>query len=308
MHDCIITLLNDQIDKWKLLSDNYEQFDNAPTEKILFNNVFWEGHKILLNYRKASLSADLQAIANGERQCFLCANARPSQQRAITWENYEILSNPYPASDVHYTIVNRDHTPQQLGKRIIDMARITRIMPDCCIFYNGPQCGASAPDHMHFQAVDIHEAVNFMYKPDYLIDSIKIGKSCLYIPRANMTAFGHFILVIKKDSDIMPLFDIVLATFPEHDGYEPMMNVIAFKMGGTTRIVIIPRKHHRPQCYGTGPDQMLISPASLEMMGKFITSRQEDYDRLDEPTMQHIYDEVGYTNMEFLEFVKRLPK
>lgn len=304
----IIELLNNQIEEWKLLSDNYNTYDNAPCEKILFGKEFWTGHKILLNYRKASLSADLKAIAAGERPCFLCPNARPALQRAIIWDDYEILCNPYPASEVHYTIVNRNHIPQRLGERIIDMARLTRVMPECCIFYNGPQCGASAPDHMHFQAVDKQETVNFMYLPDYLIDSVKVGKSRLYVPRANLTAFGHFILDIKKDSDIMPLFDIVLASFPEYDGDEPMMNVLAFKLGGTTRIIIIPRKRHRPQCYGTDAGQMLISPASLEMMGKFITSRQEDYDRLDEPTMQRIYDDVGYSSLEFLEFVKRLPK
>ena len=85
-----------------------------------------------------------------------------------------------------------------------------------------------------------------------------------------------------------------------------MMNVVAFMMGMTTRIVIIPRTSHRPSCYGSESDRMLISPASLEMMGKFITSRHEDYDRLDEQTIQLIYDEVGYTTAEITGFIKTI--
>ena len=302
----INTLFYSQLDEWRLLSDNYDIYDQSPYDELLFSKVFWEGCKIQLNYRKASLSADLKAIADGRRPCFLCDNARPAEQRHVSWENYKILVNPYPASDIHFTIMNSNHTPQYLGERIVDMARLTRIMPDCCIFYNGPKCGASAPDHMHFQAVAIREAVNFMRATEYLTEICHIGKSRLYIPKSNMAAYGHFILEIKEDADIMPMFDLIQSSMPGSDESEPMMNVVAFKMENTTRIVIIPRKSHRPSCYGCGSGQMLISPASLEMMGKFITSRREDYERLDEQTMQLIYDEVGYTTSEVMGFIKTL--
>ena len=86
------------------------------------------------------------------------------------------------------------------------------------------------------------------------------------------------------------------------------MNVATFRINGAIRIAIMPRKRHRPLCYGAGEGQMLVSPASIEMMGKFITSRQEDFDRLDEPTMQRIYDDVAYTHDEFINFLKRLPE
>lgn len=306
IQDDINTLFDNQLDEWQLLSDNYDIFDKSPYDKIFFSDVFWEGNKILLNYRKASLSANLKTIADGLRPCFLCDDVRPAEQRNVNWENYKILVNPYPTSDVHFTIINRDHTPQHLGERILDMARLTRILPSCCIFYNGPECGASAPDHMHFQAVDIHESANFMRTVKYMTEICHIGKSRLYIPKPNMAPYGHFILEIKEDADIMPMFDLIISSMPKSDGYEPMMNVVAFKMGETTRIVIIPRKRHRPACYGNEGDRMLISPASLEMMGKFITSRHEDYDRLDEQTMQLIYDEVGYTTAEIMGFIKTI--
>lgn len=306
LQDNVIDLLNDQIEEWPLLGNNYEIYDNAPCDKILFDDLFWEASKVLLNYRKTSLSADLQAIAQGQRPCFLCKDARPAEQRTVAWNEYEILVNPYPASDVHFTIVNQNHTPQHLGERILDMARLAHILKGCCIFYNGPRCGASAPDHMHFQAVDIEEAINFSIVEDYLTELGRVGKSRLYIPHKNMSPFGYYIMDIKKDADIPVMFEQVLSTLPVSDDGEPMMNVIAFQNGSTTRIIIIPRRQHRPSCYGSDSGRMLVSPASLEMMGKFITSTESDYDRLDEKTMTSIYHEVGYTHEEFAEFINKL--
>lgn len=308
LQDNVIDLLNNQIEEWPLLRNNYEVYDNAPSERIYFNDLFWEASKVLLNYRKASLSANLQAIAKGQRPCFLCKDARPSQQRSILWNGYEILANPYPASDIHFTIVNRDHTPQHLGERILDMAGLAHMLESCCIFYNGPRCGASAPDHMHFQAVDIEEAINFSIKAEYMTELGKAGKSRLYAPHKNMSPFGYYLMDIKKDADIPVMFEQVLSTLPCADDGEPMMNVIALQAGSSTRIAIIPRRQHRPSCYGTAPGQMLVSPASLEMMGKFITSTTDDYERLDEQIMTNIYHEVGYTHEEFTEFINRLPK
>lgn len=307
IHDRIDEMYAGQLnDGWNLLTDNCRVYDDAPYEEILFGKCFWEASKIQLSYRKGSLSANLTEIANGERPCFLCRKARPKEQEAVEWNDYEVLANPYPASDLHLTIVCKEHTPQHLGERLRDMAELARILPEYAIFYNGPKCGASAPDHMHFQAVSLGEAANFSTKRQFLIEGPKVGKSRIYIPKPNMTAFGYFILDVKTDADILPMFDVILKTLPPSDDEEPMMNVIAFGISDATRIIIIPRKSHRPKCYGTGPGQMLVSPASVEMMGKFITSRREDFDRLDEPTMQSIYDDVAYTGDEFLEFVKRL--
>ena len=303
-----INLLKTQIDEWPLLGDNYGTFDAARCDEIHFGEKSWTGRRILLDYRKTSLTANLKAIAAGERPCFLCAHARPQQQRALTWKDYEILCNPYPASRIHFTIVNRTHTPQALGVRIADMAALSRIIPDSCIFYNGPKCGASAPDHMHFQAIAIEEAANLMVKPASMTELLKVGRSRLYATRPDQSAFGYFIMDIENSADIIPLFNTVLATMPCTGDEEPMMNVATFRINGAIRIAIMPRKRHRPLCYGAGEGQMLVSPASIEMMGKFITSRQEDFDRLDEPTMQRIYDDVAYTHDEFINFIKRLPE
>ncbi|MDE6065774.1 MAG: DUF4922 domain-containing protein [Duncaniella sp.] len=305
VHDIVENTFSSQVEEWDMLKNNYEIFNEALSDEILFEKCFWSAGKILLSYRKASLSANLSAIENGERPCFLCRSARPAEQRSVEWKDYEILANPYPASDLHLTIVCKEHTPQRIVNRITDMAELARMLPEYAIFYNGPKCGASAPDHMHFQAVNLVDVANFNIKHEHLIEGPKVGKSSIYFPRPNMTPFGYFIMDVKTYADTQPMFERILRTFPDCDD-EPMMNVVAFRVPGATRIVIIPRKNHRPECYGTGNDQMLVSPASIEMMGKFITSRREDYDRLDEGAMQEIYNDVAYTTTEFIEFAKRL--
>ena len=297
----------EQIEEWDVLVNNFLIYDNAPYKQVMFNNRFWLADKIQLSYRKSSLSADLSAIANGERPCFLCRYARPKEQKAVEWKDYEILANPYPASNLHLTIVCKEHTPQHLGARIKDMVELARMMSEYAIFYNGPKCGASAPDHMHFQAVSIGEASNFDVLRKYLIEGPQVGKNRIYFPLPNITAFGYIVLEVKTYADILPMYDMVRNLLPHNiQEDEPMMNVVAFRVPGATRVVIIPRKNHRPKCYGTDAGQMLVSPASMEMMGKFITSRKEDFERLDEATMQSIYDDVAYSVDEVMEFVKSL--
>lgn len=309
LQDKADALFDSQIEHFQLLSDNYNIYDQAPSGEILFDNCFWITEKVLLSYRKASLSADLDSIAKGERACFLCRSARPAQQESVEWNDYEILVNPYPVDALHFTIVNKDHIPQSLGGRIFDMVRLANALPEQAIFYNGPKCGASAPDHMHFQAVDRESAANFAIKKDYLIPCAKIGETRIFTSLPNMSPFGYFLMCVKSYKDIMPAYNAIISSLSEGNNVsEPPINVVAIDFGNETRVAIIPRKRHRPKCYGTGEGQMLISPASLEMMGRFITSRAEDYERLDEKTMAAIYSEVAYSHEEIAEISKKLSK
>ena len=300
-------LINKQLDEWQLFIANYNKYREACFGKIIFDNVPWKAGKILLNYRKGSITADLKAIGNGERPCFLCKSARPEQQRWIDWEDYEILVNPYPVSSIHFTIASKKHAPQILDDRIVDMVKLTRIFQNGCVFYNGAKCGASAPDHMHFQVVDTAISDNFTSDLKCFDEGPAIGDSKIYMPHEDTTPFGYYLMEINSDKDIIPIYKTVVDSLPVNgDSPEPMMNVIAFRMGDTTRVVVIPRKKHRPSIYGSEAGMMLISPASIEMTGTFITSRHEDFGRLDNELTQMIYNEVGYTHDEFMDFKTRL--
>ncbi len=304
--------VDEELSAWPLAAQNYDYLnkitDNRQTIESFDEKIGerpWYIEKLLCSHRKASLSAKVDQKSLSERPCFLCKANRPEEQGAIEWENYEILLNPYPIGDPHFTIASKLHEPQRIAGRIKDMARLARMMPWCCVFYNGPLCGASAPDHLHFQATEQMLCANTWTPKKNLTQVIRLGKSTLYAPTPSNSLFPYFIIDSASDRDLSEIFDIVYNALPQADP-EPMMNVVAMKTEGRMSVAIIPRRRHRPSFYGTGPDEMLISPASAEMLGLFITSRQEDFDRLDLQTVRRIYDEVTLSPEEFSEVIDRI--
>lgn len=103
--------------------------------------------------RVVSTAAKVDAASIAARRCFLCGANRPPQQLALEWEDMEILVNPFPIFPGHLTIAAKAHTPQTMLGRTDQMRRLSRELPGYTIFFNGARAGASAPDHMHFQAV-----------------------------------------------------------------------------------------------------------------------------------------------------------
>lgn len=112
------------------------------------------GYKVQFNPSRAvSTAAKVDAASVAARRCFLCAANRPEQQISLPWEDLEILVNPFPIFPEHLTIAAKEHTPQSLRGRVEQMRRLSKELPGYTVFFNGAKCGASAPDHMHFQAV-----------------------------------------------------------------------------------------------------------------------------------------------------------
>lgn len=300
---------NTEVDNWKLLSDNLDLLnDSIDNEKELMqisDENHWGAYCRLVNYRKGSLTAKIDKKSIEKRPCFLCEENRPEDQGVLEFEDYEILANPYPIADLHLTIAHKEHRPQRIKGRIKDMARIARLMPGNCVFYNGPLCGASAPDHLHFQALQESIAMNMWRPVAELEEILKIGKSRIYAPKEGDTLFPYFIIISAADKELVEIFDIIYNSLPAAEP-EPMMNIVMHKDGGKMRTMIVPRQKHRPSFYGSGEGEMLISPASVEMLGTFITSRQEDFDRMDAETVKKTYDEVCMTRREFDTVVEKI--
>ena len=295
-------------EEWKLLSDNRNHLSDAiDNERQILDlaSDVWEVYVRLLDYRKGSLSAKVDATSLAERPCFLCADNRPKEQGVMEWENYEILVNPYPVGDYHFTIASNKHEPQRILGRIKDMARISRLMPDNCVFYNGPLCGASAPDHFHFQGIQGSLSLNIHIPLDKLTEVVKFGKSRVYRSNPDNSLFPYLIINSATDKELVEIFDKIYAALPPAEP-EPMMNIVMFKDNSRIRTMIVPRKRHRPLCYGTGEGQMLISPASIEMLGTFVPPRKEDFERLDGETVKQIYREVTLEPEEFEAVIEKL--
>ena len=189
------------------------------------------------------------------------------------------------------------------------MSQLTRLLPDMTLFYNGPRCGASAPDHFHFQAVHKEIAANYFTRSSIGIplELDCIGKSTLSVCHKYLAPYTYIHIIAKKDSELIPLFKKAYAALPPADP-EPMMNIMAWKSKLGTEVVIVPRRAHRPKCYGTEPGQHLVSPASAELMGWFPLARHEDLETLNEEAIQKIYDDVCLTDEQTEELVNKLQK
>ncbi len=286
----IIEFIESQKQQWSLAADNYAAVERVETKPLSC------GMRVQYNpARIVSTGAKVDKKSIESRTCFLCAKHRPIQQAAIDWGDYEILVNPYPIFPLHLTIPVKQHLPQRIGSRIGDMAKLTMELPGYTILYNGPHCGASAPDHMHFQAGNSDFLPIWNELPFTAEDSV-----------TPVEIFNHIgVLVIKTAStdEIVRLFDKVYRLLPPHEA-EPMMNILMRSVDNVIECVVIPRKRHRPSFFGTSDNEMMISPASVDLGGVIVTPRSTDYDNFDDSVIKRLAEELCYSVAELRKMVE----
>lgn len=320
-------LFQKQILSWKLAKENYQALEQyqSRTKKIIkrMDGKYFSAQLFLNPKRILSATAQTDTVSIHSRPCFLCQTNRPQEQEFLSFGNYQILVNPYPIFKHHFTIVDKEHKPQSIAGRFNDMIEFTDRMKEYFILYNGPECGASAPDHAHFQACGKEESMQGTY-----YDSNKI------IDNDNVEIYYEnfpfsFISIRAKNKNIMSLafhliYDILAA---DSNGKEPMMNILAWH--GLVRskeslgmhydsqfkiiadrpynCVIFLRSKHRPDCYfAKGDEQILISPAIAEMNGIFPIVREEDMEKLTPEKVYDIYQEVSISKEKLQEIAERI--
>lgn len=304
LHD-IEKLIASQLIEWPQAADNYKALAGVKVKTL---DV--DGMKVKVQFNPArivSSSAKVDAKSLKERKCFLCEANRPAVQSGIEWRDYVVLINPFPIFPRHLTIPDRSHVDQLIKGRVADMMRLACELEGYTVFYNGPKCGASAPDHMHFQAGNS----DFLT----LADALKISSRNPIIVdrRGNLSALRglplNMFLISAIDFEYgQKLFDRLYDALPVAAGEaEPMMNLLCFKQGDTVNLAVIPRKRHRPSFYGTeGEGCMLLSPASVDMGGVFITPLEKDFKRMDADLVRKIYDELCLGLHDVADIVDRL--
>ena len=282
-----------QLRDWDLAGANYAALAGAVTRTLSMGDS-----TITLQFnpeRRRSSAAAIDKKSLARRKCFLCSENQPAKQKAILWgDHYKIQVNPYPIFKRHLTIVNLQHLPQRLVGRVGDMLRLAKALPEFVIFYNGPQCGASAPDHMHFQAGAkgemplcdeiLHATTHLLADSDEgfigYVDSL--GRSLFTIETSTIRAAERYALRLM---DLLPV--------PEGGG-EPMVNLLCW-WNTTNRLwhtVIFPRCKHRPDCYGEGEGRLLLSPGAVDMGGLWAVPEQSDFEALTPETIQALYNEL----------------
>jgi len=272
MIDKVNKLFEEQLSNWELARNNYKALEQVKT-KTLF--VDGREYKVQFNpARIVSSAAKVDAQSIRERKCFLCAENRPPEQNGIPFKGcYTILVNPFPIFPRHLTVPATEHIPQLIAARFEDMLDLAQQLADYVVFYNGPKCGASAPDHFHFQAGN---------------------KGFLPIEK-DRNRYNMICIESDKKEEVLDRFQQVYSTLeqkPEDD--EPMMNVLAWYETGKWIVCIFPRKKHRPDCYfAEGGANILISPAAVDLGGVFITPLEKDFEKITAEDIAGILQEVG---------------
>ncbi|MCI6447820.1 MAG: DUF4922 domain-containing protein, partial [Prevotella sp.] len=297
-----------QMDLWADTLHRYQALSSVKTRQI-------ESYRLQFNpARMVSTGAKIDKTTLAKRPCFLCEENRPKEQiKHIIRNNdgeaiMEMLVNPFPILPEHFTIVSTKHEPQAIMGKYEEMHRLLTVYPELMVFYNGPRCGASAPDHMHLQAgtAGITPLETFVsYDDEELItvfslnenEGIKLKKDFLspvfLIRCKSMEAYRRLFLRLYHAIETVCPIPYVDASPDE----EPMMNILGWRDMGDYVFAVIPRRKHRPDCYtAEGDAQYIISPGALDMAGLIITPRKEDFERLDADNLHEIISEVGITS------------
>ena len=284
---------NRQLEKWEAARQRYHDLRSAKTRELAVGaysiQVQWNPARMV------STGARMDQKTIAERPCFLCEKNRPKEQiKKEVDGQYELLVNPFPILQQHFTIPSLKHQPQRILESYGEIHKLLEEYPEMMVFYNGPQCGASAPDHAHFQAgtsglLPLQMSWQRLSRNLTQLVSLNDDEDISLIDDYPCTA-----LLIRSRSQygdeqlFRRLYEALPATEPE-----PMMNIVAWRCNDDFLSVVFPRTKHRPDCYyKEGNEQFIISPGALDMAGLIITPRQEDYERLTPEKALSILNEI----------------
>lgn len=298
MNETIQKFLTEQLADWETARNNYAALAGVQVREL---NVCGVRYKVQFNpARIVSSGAKVDAKSIQERKCFLCPANLPAQQKGIPFGgHYQILVNPFPIFPRHLTIPDLNHTPQRIEGRLEDMMELARQLTDFTIFYNGSRCGASAPDHAHFQAGNRgFMPIEADWKNQIAGRIADYGKATLYYlndqPRTTL---------VIQSSDMASanhLFSLICRLLPEQPEGEPMLNLLAMCDEGVWTLFVFPRAKHRPACYtAEGDARLLSSPASVDLGGVFITPVEADFHKISPAIMEQILSEVCLSASDF---------
>jgi len=303
-------LFKQQTQSWQMAASNYEGLKKIQARQININGINFE---IQFNpERMRSSAAKVDAKSISERKCFLCLQNLPPEQKGIpVFEDFFILVNPFPIFPQHLTIPKIQHIDQLVLSSVGAMLDLSAKLTDYVIFYNGPKCGASAPDHLHFQAgnkgflpienefeamknnlqTHKYKDVEIRFAPDYLRRMISLQSN--------------------NKNDVIDAFEKIYAQLAEQQPQEvePMLNILCYADENSWTVHIFPRIKHRPsQFFAEGDAQLLISPASVDFGGVFITPRIEDFEKIKAEDIADIFSQITIGKNEFDKVIDTIIK
>ena len=307
MEDSSISrFFNRQLEVWTDARHRFRDLKHVETRQFSDQlKLQWNPARIV------STGAKIDKKTLGERPCFLCDKNRPKEQMSKQIdEKFHLLVNPFPILPVHFTIPARKHQPQLIYKNYGEMHRFISLHSDLMVFYNGPKCGASAPDHLHFQAGTngiLPLQTNWQRLSRNLTDIISLNdEEKISVVRDFIVP--AFVIISKSAESDEALFRRLYKAMPQRgDETEPMMNIISWRKGEEFISVVIPREKHRPKAYfAEGDAQFVVSPGALDMSGLIITPREEDFRKLTEEKVLSLLQECGVSEEKMNAIIAKL--
>lgn len=307
MEDSSISrFFNRQLEVWTDARHRFRDLKHVETRQFSDQlKLQWNPARIV------STGAKIDKKTLGERPCFLCDKNRPKEQMSKQIdEKFHLLVNPFPILPVHFTIPARKHQPQLIYKNYGEMHRFISLHSDLMVSYNGPKCGASAPDHLHFQAGTngiLPLQTNWQRLSRNLTDIISLNdEEKISVVRDFIVP--AFVIISKSAESDEALFRRLYKAMPQRgDETEPMMNIISWRKGEEFISVVIPREKHRPEAYfAEGDAQFVVSPGALDMSGLIITPREEDFRKLTEEKALSLLQECGVSEEKMNAIIAKL--
>lgn len=295
----IKSLFAEQLSSWELAGRNFAELKNVKIRNFDFGDFFVQVQFNPARIRSTAAKIDKKSIT--ERACFLCKKNRPPEQKSVLWGDYEILVNPYPIFAEHFTVVSKNHIPQQIKMFFADMLRLAGEISNYAVFYNGAGCGASAPEHLHFQVVlknclpiisDYKRLKATHTEVLQQTADFQIFRFSNYLRQTYCLETSPLTPFLEAKGTVQQIFTDFLEKINFTD--ETMMNVVCHYEDEKYYVFVFPRKAFRPRQYFAENEEenLLVSPAAVELSGVIITPRENDFYKITKEDIVSIYEQV----------------
>ncbi len=297
LHELSLQLYGEQQKQWKLLADGVSALHTVQTRIVDCGT-----YSVIVQYnpkRMVSTNAKVDSVSIKERKCFLCVEHLPIEQQGVLYKDkFLVLCNPMPIFKEHFTISHVSHIPQSIEEQIVTMLSLAKdLSPPYSVFYNGPKCGASAPDHMHFQAspkglIPVELEVTEHRKKISLLGGITVS---------SLERYGRSVIVLEgeHEQELELTFLRLVASMRKrmNTNEEPLMNVIGSYDKGMWRLIVFVRSKHRPAVFfKDGEEKVFISPAAVDIGGLVVTPMEKDFRAVNAALIKNIFEEVSVSH------------
>jgi Domain of unknown function (DUF4922) len=298
----VAALIDQQREAWTLLRQGCEAFAEIETKRVRV-----EESEVVIQHnprRIRSTGASVDKAAVGNRPCFLCADNLPPEEKGIACgDDLVILCNPFPVLDRHLSIVHREHVPQQIEGNVESLLSLAHELGSSYfVLYNGPECGASAPDHLHFQACsrDLLPIEENLYE-----DEPVMAEDCNYCEETARNSFELFTLggcgrsvVVFRGGNRAEVghwvYEVIRELASQTDKPEPLINIVCTYDPRIWTVYLFPRAKHRPASfYADGEERLVVSPGAIDMAGVVVVPEREHFDKIDGERVSAIFKEVS---------------